>query len=105
LKCISVTHGAMIEKYGYGVIERMQELVAESGELEENLCVAAHLAHVAYAGRTSESGDVVPKFKITLASQIDQETSKRVNLGYLDHRSFVLADYKNGRGTLIVEKA
>jgi nickel-dependent lactate racemase len=104
LKCISVTHGAMIEKYGYGVIERMQELVAESGELEENLCVAAHLAHVAYAGRRSESGEVVPKFKITLASQIDKETCKRVNLGYLDYREFSIDDYRDD-DTLIVERA
>ena len=104
LKCISVTHGAMIEKYGYGVIERMQELVAESGELEENLCVAAHLAHVAYAGRRSESGEVVPKFKITLASQIDEDTCRRVNLGYLDHRNFSLDDYRDA-DTRIVERA
>src|SRR5262249_32899301 len=61
LRCLSETHGSMIEKYGYGVIERMQELVAESGELEENLCVAAHLAHVAFAGRTTDTGEVVPR--------------------------------------------
>jgi len=105
LRCLSETHGALIEKYGYGVIERMQELVAESGELEENLCVAAHLAHVAFAGRTSPTGKVVPRYKITLASQIDEDTCLRVNLGYLDHRTFDRADYESDTDTLIVDRA
>jgi nickel-dependent lactate racemase len=105
LRCLSETHGALIEKYGYGVIERMQELVAESGELEENLCVAAHLAHVAYAGRKSDAGDFVPRFKITLASQIDQATCQKVHLGYLDYRKFRIETYQDDPDTLIVERA
>src|SRR5213079_2552877 len=76
LRCLSETHGEMIERYGYGVIEKMQELVAESGELEANLCVAAHLAHVAFAGRTNERGEIVPRFRITLASEIDEATCR-----------------------------
>ena len=102
---LSETHGQMIEKYGYGVIERMQELVAESGELEENLCVAAHLAHVAFAGRYDERGRVVPRFKITLASQIDEATCHRVNLGFLDYHKFDISDHTNDPDTLIVERA
>lgn len=105
LRCLSETHGEIIERYGYGVIERMQELVAESGELEENLCVAAHLAHVAFAGRKSETGEIVPRYKITLASQIDEETCQRVNLGFLDYRQFRREDYENKPDTLIVERA
>lgn len=105
LRCLSETHGEIIERYGYGVIERMQDLVAESGELEENLCVAAHLAHVAFAGRQNETGEVVPRYTITLASQIDEETCRRVNLGYLDFRNFSLSDYENDEDTLIVERA
>jgi nickel-dependent lactate racemase len=105
LRCLSETHGAVIEKYGYGVIERMQELLAESGELEENLCVAAHLAHVAYAGRENESGEIVPRYKITLGSQIDEETCRRVNLGFLDYRNFQREDYEDDPDTLIVERA
>lgn len=105
LRCLSETHGEMIERYGYGVIERMQELVAESGELEENLCVAAHLAHVAFAGRRDEQGSIVPRFSITLASQIDEDTCRRVNLDFLDHREFTLETYKADPDTLIVENA
>ena len=105
MRCLSETHGEMIEKYGYGVIERMQELVAESGELEENLCVAAHLAHVAFAGRTSETGEVVPRYRIILASQIDEETCRRVNLGYMDFRTFKVKEYERDPDTLIVKRA
>ena len=105
LTCLSATHGEMIEKYGYAVIEKMQELVAESGELEANLCVAAHLAHVAFAGRKNEHGEIVPRYKITLASQIDQATCERVNLGFLDHHAFDRRDYENDAETLIVERA
>ena len=105
LRCLSETHGALIEKYGYGVIERMQELVAESGELEENLCVAAHLAHVAYAGRRAENGEIIPRYKITLASQINEETCRRVNLGFVDYHKFNREDYGNAPDTLIVERA
>lgn len=105
MRCISETHGEIIERYGYAAIEKMQELVAESGELEENLCVAAHLAHVAYAGRQDESGEIVPRYNITLASQIDEATCRRVNLGFMDFRTFRREDYENDPDTLIVERA
>lgn len=105
MRCISATHGEIIERYGYAAIEKMQELVAESGELEENLCVAAHLAHVAYAGRQNEHGEIVPRYNITLASQIDEATCRRVNLGYMDFRTFRREDYENDPDTLIVERA
>ena len=105
LYCFSQTHGEMIERYGYRVIEHMRELVAESGELEENLCVASHLAHVAFAGRQNEAGETVPRYKITLASQIDEATCRKVNLGFLDYREFRIEDYEDDPDTLIVERA
>jgi nickel-dependent lactate racemase len=105
MRCISETHGEIIERYGYAAVEKMQELVAESGELEENLCVAAHLAHVAYAGRHNEHGEIVPRYNITLASEIDEATCRRVNLGYMDYHNFRREDYENDLDTLIVENA
>ncbi|HVE55208.1 MAG TPA: lactate racemase domain-containing protein [Pyrinomonadaceae bacterium] len=103
LRCISDTHGAAIEKFGYAPIEKVKLLVAESGELEANLCVAAHLAHVAFAGR--EGDETAPRYTITLASQIDEETCRRVNLGFLDYRNFRREDYETDAETLIVERA
>ena len=106
LHCVSETHGKIIEKFGgYAPLEKIKELVARSGELQTNLCVAAHLAHVAYAGRTDENGETQTRFKITLASKIDAETCRRVNLEFMDYQNFKLADYENDADTLIVERA
>lgn len=106
LTCISETHGAAIERFGgYAPLEKIKELVAASGELQQNLCVAAHLAHVAYAGRIGDDGETTTRFKITLASKVSEEICRRVNLGYLDHRNFQTADYENDPDALIVERA
>jgi hypothetical protein len=106
LTCISETHGEFIERFGgYAPLENVKELVAQSGELQANLCVAAHLTQVAYAGRKTESGETVPRYKITLASQIDAETCRRVNLRFMDYQNFRLADYEDDADTLIVERA
>jgi lactate racemase len=105
LSCISATHGADIERFGgYAPIERIKDLVAASGELQANLCVAAHLAHVSYAGRMDD-GEFVPRYRINLASQVDEDTCRRVNLGYLDHRTFNVANFQNDPDTLIVQRA
>lgn len=106
LRCISETHGEFIERFGgYAPLENVKELVAQSGELQANLCVAAHLTQVAYAGRKTETGEVVPRYKITLASSVDAETCHRVNLGFMDYQNFRLADYERDADTLIVERA
>jgi nickel-dependent lactate racemase len=102
---ISTTHGRMIEQYGYAPLEVVREQVARSPELRENLCVAAHLAHVAYASRRDERGRIVPRYRITLATGIDRETCERVNLGFADHRAFDRARYDSYPDTLVVERA
>lgn len=106
LRCISDTHGESIERFGgYAPLEKVKELVASSGELQANLCVAAHLTHVAYAGRTNEAGDVVLRYRITLASEVDEASCRRVNLGYLNPADFRLSDYEGDPETLIVHRA
>jgi len=103
LNKLSATHGALIEKYGYAPLESVRDMLGVSQELRENLCIAAHLAHVAYAGRTDADGNIVPRYRITMASGIDEQTCKRVNLGYLDYRTF---DYRTtDPDTLIVNDA
>jgi hypothetical protein len=102
---ISDTHGRLIERYGYAPLEVIKELVAAHAELEENLCVAAHLAHVSFAGRADGNGRTIPRYDITMATGIDEETCRRVNLGYLDYRQFRREDYEHDPDTLIVERA
>ena len=102
---LSETHGALIEKYGYAPLEVVRDMLGASQELRENLCIAAHLAHVAYAGRVDADGKVVPRYRITMATGIDEQTCKRVNLGYLDHRTFDYEAFASDPDTLIVKDA
>src|SRR5919205_3534928 len=105
LRAISETHGLLIEKYGYAPLDRVREMVALSTELQANLAVAAHLAHVSYAGQRDETGRVVPRYQITLASALDEATCRRVNLGFMDYRQFRLEKYEADPDTLVVERA
>ena len=105
LNSISKVHGKLIEKYGYAPLETVREMVSSSSELQTNLCVAAHLAHVSYAGRHEENKGIVPRYKITLASAVDKETCRRVKLGFMSPSDFHLSDYKDDEDTLIVENA
>ena len=102
---LSETHGALIEKFGYAPLESVRDMLGVSQELRENLCIAAHLAHVAYAGRLDDNGKIVPRYKITMASGLDEETCRRVNLGYLDYRSFDIESMRSDPDTLIVTDA
>jgi nickel-dependent lactate racemase len=105
LSCFSNTHGHLIEKYGYGGISRMKQLVADSAELRDNLCVAAHLAHVVYAERMVRPECFTTKYTIRLASQIERTACEKVNLGYLDPEEFDMRDYENDDDALIVTNA
>ena len=105
LRAISESHGKLIEKYGYAPLDRVREMVALSTELQSNLAVAAHLAHVSYAGKRDDSGRVIPRYRITMASALDEETCRRVNLGFMDYRKFKREDFENNPDTLIVDKA
>jgi hypothetical protein len=40
-----------------------------------------------------------------MASALDEDTCRRVNLGYIDHRNFKVEDHENNEDTLIVERA
>lgn len=102
---LSETHGALIEKYGYAPLESVRDMLGVSPELRENLCIAAHLAHVAYAGRLDNDGKIVPRYQITMATGLDEETCRRVNLGYLDYRTLDYEAMRSDPDTLIVSDA
>jgi lactate racemase len=102
---LSETHGALIEKYGYAPLESVRDMLGVSQELRENLCIAAHLAHVAYAGRLDQHGQVVPRYQITMATGLDEETCRRVNLGYLDYRTLDYEAMRADPDTLVVADA
>ena len=60
---------------------------------------------MAYAGRTDERGRIVPRYRITMATGLDEETCRRVNLGYLDHRTLDLNALRSEPDTLVVKDA
>ena len=97
----SRTHGERIERFGYAPIERIRELVEKDPELARDLCVAAHLAHVAYGSRSGGE----QRFRITLSSAISQARCKAANLSYIDPVEFDLESYRQDGDTLIVERA
>ncbi len=105
LNSVSDIHGALIKKYGYMPLERIRELVETSEELQQNLCVAAHLAHVSFAGRRTAEGKIVPRYTITLSSALPADTCRQINLGYLDPSGFRRENYEGDPDTLIVENA
>ncbi len=105
LNTLSTTHGKLIEKYGYAPLETVREMVAFSDELRANLCVAAHLAHVSYGSFRNAEGVITPRYRITLASGVSEETCQRVNLDFLDYRTFRRENYETAPNTLVVENA
>ncbi len=105
LNNISATHGRLIEKYGYAPLETVREMVEYSDELRANLCVAAHLAHVSYGSAADKRGQVIPRFRITLASAVPEEVCRRVKLSFMDHRLIRREDYESDPNTVVVENA
>jgi nickel-dependent lactate racemase len=102
LHTFSTTHGKMIERHGYAPVDAIKEKLRSASDLRAQLCVAAHLAHVAYASKRDDA--LEPRFKITLASQISEARCRSVNLGYLARHAFDLSTYDD-IDTLIVKRA
>ena len=105
LTAISTTHGRLIEKYGYAPLEQVRDMVEASDELRANLCVAAHLAHVSYAGRAGADGRIEPRYRITLASALSADVCRRVRLSHADWRSVDIDAARRDPDTLVVEHA
>jgi nickel-dependent lactate racemase len=102
---ISTTHGRLIEKYGYAPLEQVREMVEESDELQANLCVAAHLAHVSYAGRVSAEGRIEPRYRIMLASAVSEDVCRRVKLAFQRCESVDIEAARRDPDTLVVDHA
>jgi nickel-dependent lactate racemase len=103
LSKISETHGAAIERYAYAPIEQVKDWVADSEALQNNLCVAAHLAHISYAGSAADPRK--PKYRITMATGLSRSLCEKVGLGFADHATFDLAAAANDHETLVVQNA
>jgi nickel-dependent lactate racemase len=104
LREISVTHGAVLERIGYHVLEYFTKQMDRFREVPQG--ILAHSTHVKGLG-TYENGIEKPRNRVTLATGIPESTCSRVNLGYRDPGALRLEEWKNREdgGVLFVEKA
>jgi lactate racemase len=104
LKEISLTHGRTIERIGY----HCRDYFVKQWERFRDTPwgVLAHSTHVR-GGGTYEDGVERCRVRVTLASQVPQETCERINLGYRDPESIDVEEYadREEEGILLVRKA
>ncbi len=104
IKDVSVTHGSIIEKIGYHVRDYFIKQMDKFKDIPGG--VKAHSTHVKGIG-TFENGIESPRAEVFLATQIPEETCKKINLGYCNPDSIDIATWKNreDEGVLFVPKA
>ncbi len=101
---ISVTHGKLIEEIGYHCLPYF---LADWDRFKDYPWgVLAHSTHVRGVG-TFDAGVEAPRITVTLATQIPEETCRRINLNYRDPATIDVADWdgREDEGRLYVPKA
>jgi nickel-dependent lactate racemase len=102
----SYTHGPLIEHIGYHVRDYFLKQPHRFQEIPG--AIKAHSTHVKGAGSyDAGSGREYPRIQVTLATGIDEERCRRVNLGYCDPRTIDPAAWQGREedGLLVVEQA
>jgi hypothetical protein len=101
---ISVTHGRILKEVGYHTRDYFLKQWDKFKRYPWG--VLAHSTHVKGAG-SFENGVEKPRVEVILATSIPEDVCRKVNLGYLDHRTINKANYQNreAEGILFVPKA
>jgi nickel-dependent lactate racemase len=101
---VCVSHGRHIEKIGYHCRDYFLKQWDQFKQVPWG--VLAHSSHVRGVG-TFENGVERCRATVTLASQIPEQTCRRINLSYRDPKTIRIADFTNreDEGVLIVPKA
>ncbi|HEX8833464.1 MAG TPA: lactate racemase domain-containing protein, partial [Abditibacteriaceae bacterium] len=101
---VSVTHGELIEQIGY----HTRDYFVKQWDKYKDIAwgVLAHSTHVRGVGQF-EDGVEKPRVQVTLASQIPEETCRKINLGYRDPATIDIESFANreDEGVLLVRKA
>jgi lactate racemase len=104
LREISVTHGRLIEEIGY----HCRDYFLQQWDRFKHYPwgVLAHSTHV-YGIGTYENGVETPRAHVTLATQIPEETCKKINFGYRNPNEIRVKDFadREEEGILLVPKA
>jgi nickel-dependent lactate racemase len=101
---VSYTHGRVLDEIGYHTRDYFAKQMDEFTDVPRG--VMAHSTHVKGIG-TYENRMERPRINVVLATGIPEERCRRINLGYLNHETVRLDDYKNkeSEGILYVAKA
>ncbi len=104
LREISLTHGRLIEEIGYHCRDYFLQQWDQFKHYPWG--VLAHSTHV-YGIGTYENGVETPRAHVTLATQIPEETCKRINFGYRNPDEIRVEDFadREEEGILLVPKA
>ena len=104
IKEVSATHGRIIEKIGYHVRDYFHLQKDRFKDIPGG--VMAHSTHVKGIG-SYINGIERPRIKVTLATQISEETCNKINLGYCRPDTININDWQNkeDQGILYVPKA
>jgi nickel-dependent lactate racemase len=104
IKEISPVHGKILTEIGY----HTRDFFLKQWDKYKHYPwgVIAHSTHVKGIG-TYEKGIEKPRVEVVLATGIPEEMCRRVNLGFLDHRTIRMADFqgREKEGILCVPKA
>ncbi len=101
---VSVTHGALIERIGYHTRDYFLRQWDTFKDIPWG--VLAHSTHVRGIG-TFENGIEKPRVRVTLATQISEETCRKINLGWRDPATIDVESFagREAEGVLLVRKA
>ncbi|GER85242.1 hypothetical protein KTAU_38770 [Thermogemmatispora aurantia] len=102
----SYTHGPLIERVGYHVRDYFLKQPERFRTIPGT--IKAHSTHVKGTGSyDATTGRELPRIQVTLATGIDAERCRRVNLGYRDPQSIDPEAWKGQehKGILVVEHA
>jgi nickel-dependent lactate racemase len=100
------THGEIIRTIGYHV----RDFFLKQWDRYKNTpwAILAHSTHVKGLGAYNpETGEEIPRIKVTLATGLSREICEEINLGYMDPQSLVPSKWedKEDQGMLVVRDA
>ncbi len=103
---VSYTHGKLIDRVGYHVKEYFIKQWDKFKDVPG--AIKAHSTHVKGDGTFDPAtGIETPRIQVTLATGIPEERCRRINLGYLDHRTIRPEEWagREQEGILLVPHA
>ena len=91
---VSYSHGSLLDKVGYHCAEYFLKQAKRFADIPRG--ILAHSIHLYGQGSyDAATGVEKPRIQVTLATGIPESRCRDLNLGYLDHRTINLRDWKD----------